>query len=133
MQPPPPPPPRGLPVDEGPVLEPRLDDREGTIKIKVDDALPNPQGNSLGVVLRDSNGSVCLVLKRTQRSHGNASQAEDMTIDFGCKNVTLESDSMQALRVAASSEDCYLSYGSIVEDLRSRVSLFDSSLSLYPC
>lgn len=46
--------------------------------------------------------------------------------EFGCKEIIVVSDSINAVQVAVSSEECYLTYGAIVEELRECIKLFDS-------
>ncbi|GLU21725.1 hypothetical protein SLE2022_378470 [Rubroshorea leprosula] len=107
----------------------------GVFKINVDASIPPQSGTaSLGVVLRDSNGGVLGAGKKTISFQGSVDHAEALAIsfgmqlgkEFGCKNVVVESDSKNAVQAIASSEECFLVYGAVVEEIRERTSLFDS-------
>ncbi|GLT27970.1 hypothetical protein SLA2020_029320 [Shorea laevis] len=45
--------------------------------------------------------------------------------EFGYKKIEIEFDSTQVIAIANSSNDCYLPFGAIVEDLQARKSGFD--------
>ncbi|GLU12690.1 hypothetical protein SLE2022_293520 [Rubroshorea leprosula] len=96
------------------------------IKLNTDAAIPqNLNTTSLGVVLRNRESKVLGAAVRTYNFKGTALQVEVMAIEFalqlgkefGCKKIEIESDSVQAVVIANSSEDCYLPFGAIVEDL----------------
>ncbi|GKV26455.1 hypothetical protein SLEP1_g35748 [Rubroshorea leprosula] len=107
----------------------------GVIKINVDAGVPSQSGTaSLGVVLRDSNSGVLSADKKTISFQGSVTHAEVLPIsfgvqlekEFGCKNVVVEFDSKNAVQVAASSDECFLVYRVVVEELQERTRLFDS-------
>ncbi|GLT27463.1 hypothetical protein SLA2020_024590 [Shorea laevis] len=108
---------------------------DGVVKINVDASIPHQAGMvSLGVVLRDSNGRVLGAGKKTMSFHGGVTHAEMLAIcfgvqlgkKFGCRSIIVESDCLNAVQVAAFSNECYLPYGALVEDLKECIRFFSS-------
>ncbi|GLT29623.1 hypothetical protein SLA2020_044770 [Shorea laevis] len=104
------------------------------IKLNTDAAIPpNQHTAKLGVILRNGDSKVLGAAVRTCAFQGTALQAEIMAIEFamqlgrefGCTKIEIESDCAQAVAIANSSDDCYLPFGAIVEDLHVKKSNFD--------
>ncbi|GLT27326.1 hypothetical protein SLA2020_023320 [Shorea laevis] len=89
---------------------------------------------SLGVVLRDGNGRVLGAGKNTMSFQGGVTHAEILAIcfgvqlgkEFGCSIIIIDSDSLNAVEVVASSDECYLPYGALIEDLKEDIRSFGS-------
>ncbi|GLT27057.1 hypothetical protein SLA2020_020850 [Shorea laevis] len=65
---------------------------------------------------------------------GGVTHAEILAICFGvqlgkefdCSSIIVELDSLNTVQVVASSDECYLTYGALIEDLKERIRLFGS-------
>ncbi|GLT59311.1 hypothetical protein SLA2020_321370 [Shorea laevis] len=88
---------------------------DGVVKINVDASIPHQAGMvSLGIVLRDSNEMLAICF------------GVQLGKEFGCRSIIVESDCLNVVQVAASSNECYLPYGALVEDLKERIRFFGS-------
>ncbi|GKV13639.1 hypothetical protein SLEP1_g24627 [Rubroshorea leprosula] len=118
----------------------------GVVKINVDASIPHQAGMvSLCVVLQDSNDRVLGAGKKPMSFQGGVTHAEILAIcfgvqlgkEFGCSSIIVESDNLNVVQVVASSDECYLTYGALIEDLKeplpdSALLLFCSSSPFFP-